>query len=161
MEAKLAPFEAEHEVATVKWMFDAYADTDANSRSIASDMNRRGIKTRSGITWQCQSVRVVLRNPVYIGMMIYGANPQGRFNRVGEQALRAWYAEAKQASWSTPAAIKAQYAHASILRDSRVVFNICGNEYRLVVKINYDFYTIYIRFIGTHREYDQIDAQTI
>ncbi len=85
--AKLAPSEAEHEVETVKWMFDAYANTDANSRSIASDLNRRGIKTRSGIDWQCQSVRVVLRNPVYIGTMIYGANPQGRFNRVGDGHL--------------------------------------------------------------------------
>ncbi|GAA4446120.1 recombinase family protein [Novipirellula rosea] len=85
--AKLAPSEAEHEVETVKWMFDAYANTDANSRSIANDLNRRGIKTRSGIDWQCQSVRVVLRNPVYIGTMIYGANPQGRFNRVGDGAL--------------------------------------------------------------------------
>lgn len=49
----------------------------------------------------------------------------------------------------------------SILKDGRVVFNICGNECRLVVWINYDFYTIYIRFIGTHEEYDEIDAQTI
>lgn len=67
--AKLAPPEAEQEVETIKWIFDTYANTDANSRSIASDLNRRGIKTRSGIDWQCQSVRVVLRNPVYIGTM--------------------------------------------------------------------------------------------
>ncbi len=54
-----------------------------------------------------------------------------------------------------------QYGNASILKDGKVVFNICGNEFRLVVWINYEFFTIYIRFIGTHREYDQIDAQTI
>ena len=85
--SKLAVSVAEHEVETVKWMFDTYANSDANSRSIALDLNARGIKTRNGIDWQCQSVRVVLRNPVYIGTMIYGANPQGRFNHVGDGRL--------------------------------------------------------------------------
>lgn len=75
--------------------------------------------------------------------------------------LEAWHAEAKNAEWSTPADVKAHYGTASILKDGRVVFNIGGNKYRLVVWINYDFHTIYIRFIGTHKEYDEIDAQTI
>lgn len=75
--------------------------------------------------------------------------------------LEAWYAEAKVAEWATPADVKAKYGNASILKDGRVVFNICGNSYRLVVWINYEFRTIYIRFVGTHREYDKIDAQTI
>lgn len=75
--------------------------------------------------------------------------------------LEAWYAEAKNASWATPADVKAHYGNASILQDGRVVFNICGNKHRLVVWINYEFFTIYIRFLGTHREYDDIDAQTI
>jgi mRNA interferase HigB len=57
--------------------------------------------------------------------------------------------------------VKAKYGNASILKDGRVVFNICGNNYRLVAWINYSFQTIYIRFVGTHREYDRIDAQTI
>ena len=78
-----------------------------------------------------------------------------------EQQLKAWYAEAESASWASPADVKAKYGNASILKDGRVVFNICGNEYRLVVWINYDFFTIYIRFVGTHSEYDDIDAQTI
>ena len=78
-----------------------------------------------------------------------------------EQQLKAWYAEAESASWASPADVKAKYGNASILKDGRVVFNICGNEFRLVAWINYDFYTIYIRFIGTHAEYDDIDAQTI
>jgi mRNA interferase HigB len=78
-----------------------------------------------------------------------------------EQQLKAWYAEAESASWVSPADVKAKYGNASILKDGRVVFNICGNEYRLVVWINYDFFTIYIRFVGTHSEYDDIDAQTI
>jgi mRNA interferase HigB len=76
-------------------------------------------------------------------------------------ALQAWHAEAKNAEWSTPADVKASYGTASILRHGRVVFNIGGNKYRLVVWINYAFFTIYIRFIGTHEEYDQIDVQTI
>ncbi len=76
-------------------------------------------------------------------------------------ALEAWYAEAKNAEWTSPADVKAWYGSASILKDGRVVFNIGGNKYRLVVWINYQFFTVYIRFIGTHKEYDQIDAQTI
>ena len=76
-------------------------------------------------------------------------------------ALEAWHAEAKKADWSTPADVKANYASASILKDGRVVINIGGNKYRLVAWINYDFFAIYIRFVGTHQKYDEIDAQTI
>jgi len=75
--------------------------------------------------------------------------------------LDAWYAEAKAADWNTPADIKQTYGSASILKDGRVVFNICGNNYRLVVWINYEFRTIYVRFIGTHKEYDKINAESI
>ena len=76
-------------------------------------------------------------------------------------SLEAWYAEAKDAAWQTPADVKAKYGSASILKDGRVVFNISGNNYRLVVWINYAFGVIDIRFVGTHEEYDAIDAQTI
>ena len=76
-------------------------------------------------------------------------------------ALEAWHAEAKNAVWSSPVDVKASYGTASILKDGRVVFNICGNKYRLVVWINYDYFTIYVRFVGTHKDYDEIDAQTI
>jgi len=75
--------------------------------------------------------------------------------------LQAWHAEAKKACWVTPAQIKDKYGSDSILKSGRVVFNICGNSYRLVTRINYEFSTIYIRFVGTHTEYDDIDAQTI
>ena len=75
--------------------------------------------------------------------------------------LEAWHAEAKNAEWATPAEVKAYYGNASILKDGRVVFNISGNKYRLVTWINYGFFTIYVRFVGTHEEYDEIDAQTI
>ena len=76
-------------------------------------------------------------------------------------SLEAWYYEAKHAQWASPADIKAQYRSASILRDNRVVFNIAGNKYRLVVRINYGSKTVFVRFIGTHQEYDKIDAEVI
>jgi mRNA interferase HigB len=78
-----------------------------------------------------------------------------------EQELSAWFKEAEHATWKTPADVKAKYGNASILKEGRVVFNISGNHYRLVVKINYGFQIAYIRFVGTHKEYDKIDAQVI
>jgi mRNA interferase HigB len=78
-----------------------------------------------------------------------------------EQPLKAWVAEAKAATWHAPTDITAQYRNASILQDSRVVFNIAGNKYRLIVKFHYNRGVGYIRFIGTHREYDVIDAETV
>ncbi len=76
-------------------------------------------------------------------------------------SLEAWYYEANHAVWASPADVKDQYRSASILKNSRVVFNIAGNKYRFVVRINYDSKTVFIRFIGTHREYDGIDAEVI
>ncbi|MDE1153158.1 MAG: type II toxin-antitoxin system HigB family toxin [Micavibrio sp.] len=78
-----------------------------------------------------------------------------------EESLKAWFKVANEAEWESPQAIKEQYKNASIMKDGRVVFNIAGNKYRLVVWINYDYSVIYIRFIGTHKQYDLIDAQTI
>lgn len=77
-----------------------------------------------------------------------------------EPAL-AWYRHALQADWSAPAEIKRDFGSASILQDGRVVFNLAGNKYRLVVWINYAYRVVYIRFIGTHAQYDKIDVQTI
>ena len=73
----------------------------------------------------------------------------------------AWYREALKADWSMPDDVKRQFGNASILQDGRVVFNIGGNKYRLVVWINYPYRVVYIRFLGTHPQYDRIDAQTI
>lgn len=73
-----------------------------------------------------------------------------------EQALKAWFREASNADWATPAQIKAAFATTSIVGNNRVVFNICGNKYRLVVKVNYAYRVMYIRFIGTHAQYDRI-----
>jgi mRNA interferase HigB len=78
-----------------------------------------------------------------------------------EQQLKTWYHETKRAEWKRPDDIKQRYPSASILADNRVVFNIKGNQYRLVVKINYNKSIVYIRFIGTHAEYDQIDVVKI
>jgi mRNA interferase HigB len=78
-----------------------------------------------------------------------------------EQALRAWYANVKQAAWETPAEVKAAYRNASLVGNDRIVFNIKGNRYRLVAAIDYHYGVIYIRFVGTHLEYDRIDAATI
>lgn len=82
-------------------------------------------------------------------------------HRDAKGALEAWYYEAKHAQWVSPAEVKTQYRSASILKDNRVIFNIAGNKYRLIVRINYDSKTVFIRFIGTHREYDKIDAEVI
>lgn len=78
-----------------------------------------------------------------------------------EEQLKTWFKEASKANWSSPADIKAEYAKASILKSGRVVFNICGNRYRLIVDINYTRQWVFIRFIGTHNDYDQINADKI
>ncbi len=78
-----------------------------------------------------------------------------------EQPLLAWFREVEKEDWDTPAKIKAQYGTASILGDRRVVFNIKGNDFRLVVKINYPHRVVYVRFVGTHAEYDDIDAEEV
>lgn len=78
-----------------------------------------------------------------------------------EQPLKAWYAEAKTAAWKSPAQIKARYRSASFVGDNRVVFNIGGNKHRLVVHVNYGLGIVLIKFVGSHAEYDRIDAETV
>lgn len=78
-----------------------------------------------------------------------------------EQPFLSWHEQVRHADWQSPTEVKADFGSASILRDGRVVFNIAGNKYRLVAWINYPYRVVYIRFVGTHREYGQIDAQTI
>ena len=78
-----------------------------------------------------------------------------------EQQLKAWFNEAEKSSWISPVTIKQDYPSASILQNNRVVFNIKGNSYRLVVKINYKFGLVWIRFMGTHSDYDKINSETI
>jgi mRNA interferase HigB len=78
-----------------------------------------------------------------------------------EQSLKAWNQEVRKANWASPTDIKAVFRQASIIAGNRVVFNIAGNKYRLVVKIHYNLRIIYIRFIGTHAQYDQIDVEKV
>jgi mRNA interferase HigB len=78
-----------------------------------------------------------------------------------EQQLKAWYNEAEQANWKTPYEIKKEYPSASIVEGNRMIFNIKGNHYRLFVRINYKYGLVWIRFIGTHAEYDKGDVTKI
>jgi mRNA interferase HigB len=86
---------------------------------------------------------------------------EGKTNADAREPLLAWYRHALKADWRAPADVKRDFGTASILRDGRVVFNIGGNKYLLVVWINYPYRVIYVRFIGTHAQYDRIDAQTV
>jgi len=78
-----------------------------------------------------------------------------------ETSLRAWYHEVKTAEWTSSNELKQQYKNASIAGEGRVVFNIKGNAYRLVVAIDYEFQVVFVRFIGTHKQYNKIDVKTI
>ena len=78
-----------------------------------------------------------------------------------EQQLKAWFRETEKTSWKTINDLKNDYPKASILKDNRIVFDIKGNNYRLIVKFNFDYQICWIRFIGTHAEYDKIDANEI
>jgi len=81
--------------------------------------------------------------------------------RDAEQPLKAWFREVERADWSGPADVKNAYRSASVVGNQRIVFNIAGNKYRLIIRVNYPYRIVYIRFIGTHREYDRIDATEI
>jgi mRNA interferase HigB len=78
-----------------------------------------------------------------------------------EQALRAWVHIVRSAKWSKPTEVKEMFRSADVLAGGRVVFNIGGNKYRLVAAVHYRGQRIYVRFIGSHRDYDAIDAKTI
>ena len=78
-----------------------------------------------------------------------------------EQYLKTWYDTAMNSDWKTPNDVKQSYANASILKDNRIVFNVKGNSYRLVIKFNLDHQLAFVRFIGTHSDYDKIDANNI
>ncbi len=78
-----------------------------------------------------------------------------------QQPLRVWVKEAKNTTWQTPHDVKLFYRSADIIADNRIIFNISGNKYRLIVKINYNCSVVYVKFIGTHAEYDKINAETV
>ena len=76
-------------------------------------------------------------------------------------SLEAWYAEAIKSNWHTPQAIKAQFRSVIILKGGRVVFNIAGNKYRLVAAIDFERQVCFIKFVGTHKQYDEINVETV
>lgn len=100
-------------------------------------------------------------------MRVIALSTLKRFVESGErygdarQPALAWYRQTLKAQWASPAQVKADVSTASILKDGRVVFNVAGNKYRIVVWINYPYRVVYIRFIGTHAQYDKIDSQSI
>jgi mRNA interferase HigB len=104
------------------------------------------------VTWYNQPMRIIARKRL---REFWLQHPDA------QASLEAWYADVKQAEWKTPADIKNIYRNASIVASNRAVFNIKGNKYRLVVAVQYEYGIVYIRFIGTHPEYDKIDATTI
>ena len=78
-----------------------------------------------------------------------------------QEQLKSWFHETNNSAWKAPKEIKKEYPSASFLEGNRVVFNIKGNKYRLIVKISYDYQMVWVRFVGTHAEYDKIDATKI
>jgi mRNA interferase HigB len=82
-------------------------------------------------------------------------------NGDAEEPLKAWFQEVKSSDWTTPHQVKAMYRNASVIGGNRIVFNIAGNKYRLIMKFNYPYRIGYVRFIGTHAEYDRIDAEKV
>jgi mRNA interferase HigB len=103
-------------------------------------------------TWYNQAMRIIARSTLRTFWEKHTDT---------EGALKAWYQETNQGHWQTPEDVKSVYAAVSIVPGNRIVFNIKGNRYRLVTTVNYRFGIVYIRFIGSHQEYDKIDAATI
>ena len=104
------------------------------------------------VTWYVHGMHVVARRALQAFW---------EKHRDAEQALRTWFGVVSSAKWQGPADVKTQYATASFLANERVVFNIKGNSYRLVAHVRYDWHMVFVRFVGTHGEYDQIDAATV
>ena len=90
-----------------------------------------------------------------------GAASAAKCRATNRWPVKSWFHEAKRAVWENPHDIKSVYGNASVIGDNRIVFNIAGNKYRLIVKFNYPYRIGYIRFVGTHAEYDAIGAETI
>ena len=82
-------------------------------------------------------------------------------HRDAERPLRAWHSEARAADWSSPADVKRELRNVSIVANDRLVFNIGGNKYRLIVRVDYDYKIVFIRFIGSHADYDKVDARSV
>lgn len=102
-------------------------------------------------------MRIIARKTLRAYWESYGGPGQPAL----ENALKAWYREVSKAQWATANDVKRKYRNASILKKGRVVFNVCGNKFRLVVWVNYSVSVVYIKWVGTHAEYDDIDAEEV
>jgi mRNA interferase HigB len=113
----------------------------------------------------CVIVLDIVLGPYYIcDMRIIAKRTLREFWKLfrdAEEPLMAWYREVEKEDWSKPSEVKEKYRSASFVKGNRVVFNIKGNDYRLVVKINYPYRVIYVRFVGTHVDYDKIDVEGV
>jgi mRNA interferase HigB len=78
-----------------------------------------------------------------------------------EGPLLAWYREVEKEDWAGPSDVKNKYSSASFIKGNRIVFNIKGNDYRLIIKTNYKYRVVYVRFVGTHADYDKINAEEV
>jgi mRNA interferase HigB len=116
--------------------------------------NRQGLRM-SRIGTRFEHVRIIALSTLRAFWEGSPGHPEAR------EPVLAWYRHALKADWASPADVKRDFRSASILRDGRVVLNIAGNKYRLVVWVNYPYRVVYVRFIGTHTQYDAIDAHTI
>lgn len=105
-----------------------------------------------GALWYLSPVRVISRRAL---REFWQRHPDA------EGPLRAWFDEASEAEWRSPGDIKNRYSSASIVGKDRVVFNVKGNHYRLVVALKYSAGIVFVRFVGTHAQYDRIDSATV
>lgn len=103
-------------------------------------------------------MRIIARNTLVRFVASLGGH---RDYRVVKAGLDAWFHEARQAEWKTPADVKECYGNASIVGADRVVFNIKGNDYRLITAIDYRRGIVFIKWLGSHKEYDKIDVRTV
>jgi len=85
----------------------------------------------------------------------------GKRHAAAREALRAWYSDAIKARWTSPESVRQQFSKASVIAGNRIVFKIAGNSYRLIVSFNYKYQAAYIKFFGTHADYDSVDARTV
>jgi mRNA interferase HigB len=111
-----------------------------------------------GTVLECCLVRVIARRSLRRFVESLGGQ---KGQRAVKAALDAWFHEAQRATWRSPAEVKGSYATASIVSGDRVVFNIKGNDYRLITAIDYRRQIVFIKWLGAHREYDKIDARTV
>jgi mRNA interferase HigB len=126
----------------------------AAAQAFAAATDRPGLVPKMG-SWYQLRVRVIAKRTLCLFW------ERDRRFADARRALQDWRSQVRRADWATPAGVKATYGDASILKDSRVVFNVCGNKYRLIAKINYPYRVVYVRFVGTHAEYDAVDSESV